>query len=501
MKRALCPLFPAVLRRSLAVRPMRQPVRVMAAAAVAVMLAGCALPGPERPGPSPENTLPAQWPRAAAVADTAAAPAAATQTAAALPWQDFVRDAELRSLVARALQHNRDLRLAVLAIEQSRAQLQLRAADLLPTVSLAASGTRQTSTDTIKSSYSAGLAVPSLSAWEIDLFGRLSSLQDVARAQLQASEQSRLTVQTQLVASVAAAWLNVQTDDALIALTRQTLEAREESQRLVARRVELGASSLVDQKAAESATASARAALAQQLRQRQLDANALTLLVGQPVAEPLALPSRDGAALATNLEALAPLPVNLPSSVLLQRPDVRAAELQLQAAQAQIGAARAAFLPRILLTTSVGSASADLAGLFKAGSWGWTLAPQALMPLFDAGRNQANLEAARASRDAAVAQYDKAIQTAFREVMDGLDGSAALAAQQAAQQALVQVETERLRLADLRLRQGVANQLDLLDAQRSLFAAQQALVQTRAASALNRVALFKALGAAWQHEK
>lgn len=466
-------------------------------AALSLLGTGCALlPGPEAPAPGPDMPLPAQWPQRAASGQAAAEPAGPR-----LPWRQFVRDPELQALVAQALQHNRDLRVAVLAIEQSRTQLQLRSADLLPTVNLAATGSRQTSSDSIKSAYTAGVTIPSLSAWEIDLFGRLSSLQDVARAQLLASEQTRWAVQTSLVAAVVAAWLNLHSSDALLDLTRQTLATRDDSLRLVRLRYEQGSASALDLRAAESLAVSARATLAQQQRQRQLDANALALLVGQAPAQALALPARSGDALGSGLNALAPVPVGLPSAVLLQRPDVQAAELQLQAAQAQIGAARAAFLPRIFLTSSVGSASSELSGLFKAGSWGWSVAPQALMTLFDAGRNQANLAAARVGRDIAVAQYEKAIQTAFREVMDALDGLGALAEQQQAQTELVAVETERLRLADLRLRQGVASQLEWLEAQRSLFGAQQALLQTRAAVAQSRVALFKATGAAWDAEK
>jgi multidrug efflux system outer membrane protein len=191
---------------------------------------------------------------------------------------------------------------------------------------------------------------------------------------------------------------------------------------------------------------------------------------------------------------LSEIPLGLPSEVLLKRPDVQAAELQLKAMNAQIEAARAAFLPRIALTSSVGSASSALSGLFKSGSWGWSIAPQALLPIFDAGRNQAGLDSARVGRDIAIAQYEKAIQAAFREVNDALAGRATLGQQLAAQQALVTAETERLRLAELRLAQGVSSQLDWLDAQRSLFAAQQSEWQVRSALAQNRVALYKALG-------
>jgi NodT family efflux transporter outer membrane factor (OMF) lipoprotein len=233
-------------------------------------------------------------------------------------------------------------------------------------------------------------------------------------------------------------------------------------------------------------------ALAQQQRQRAQQVNALTLLVGQPLNE--ALPAQALQPQGDALAAVAEVPVGLPSVVLLERPDIRAAEQQLMAANAQIGAARAAFFPRISLTASFGSASSELSGLLRGGSWGWALAPQALLPLFDGGANRAGLESAQAGRELAVAQYERAIQSAFREVNDALMGRGALEEELRAQQALANAESERLRLSELRLREGVASQLEVLDAQRSLFAAQQALLQTRFALAQNRVDLYRATG-------
>jgi multidrug efflux system outer membrane protein len=234
--------------------------------------------------------------------------------------------------------------------------------------------------------------------------------------------------------------------------------------------------------------------------------NALTLLAGQPLPD-AGLPAMARNA-STTAEATpsapastAPLfldvPAGLPSDLLTRRPDIRQAEQQLIAANANIGAARAAFFPRISLTASAGSASSELSGLFQSGAWGFTLAPQALLPLFDAGRNQAHLESANAGRAIAVAQYEKAIQTAFREVADALAGHATLGEQLRAQQAQADAEADRFRLADLRYRHGVASYLDILDAQRALFAAQQALAQTRLAQQQNQVQLYKALGGGW----
>ena len=451
--------------------------------ATSLVLTACSLtPEWERPA----LALPAQWGQAG-VTD---------RTAAALPWKDFVRDPALQGLIGQALANNRDLRVATLNIGQAQAQFQIRRADQWPTVNAGVTGSRATTGDNqaIKASYTGGLMIPVSPSWELDLFGRVASLKDAALSQYLASEQTRHAVQISLVASVAQAWFNLQASDALWRLTQQTQATRDDSLRLTQLRHAQGVASGLDLSAAQSLAAAARAALAQQERQKQLDLNALSLLVGLAPGEPLNLPVRHDAAWPLERDALAEVPLGLPSAVLLQRPDVQAAEWQLKAANAQIGAARAAFFPRISLTSSVGSASSELSALFRAGSWGWSVAPQALLPIFDAGRNQAGLDSARLGRDIAVAQYEKAIQTAFREVNDALAGRATLDTQRAAQQDLLQAETERARLADVRFAQGVASQLEVLDAQRSLLAAQQADIQTRAAWLQNRVALFKALG-------
>lgn len=453
---------------------MTQTRRLSVMAAAALLAACSQLPTYERPA----LELPTQFPATAPLAGNAAS----------LHWQDFIGDAGLRRLVAAALENNRDLRVAALQMEQARAQFQVRRADVYPTVNLAASGNRQPDgSGGISSTYTAGLAV---SAWEIDFFGRIASLREAALAQYLASEEGHKAAQVSLVAAVGSAWLDVQSADLLLALTRQTLATREDSLRLTRLRFERGSASALDLRQAEALTESARATLAQQQRARQLAVNALTVLVGRTLAAD-ELPGAAG------LAGFAEVPVGVPSEVLLARPDIRAAEQQLVAANAQIGAARAAFFPRISLTAGLGSASNDLSGLFKGGSWGFTLAPQALLPIFDAGRNQANLESAQVGQKIALAQYEKAIQTAFREVADALAGEATLGEQLRAQQALETAERERVRLSDLRLQQGVASALDTLDAQRSLFAAQQAVVSARVEVARNRLSLYKALGGGW----
>lgn len=464
--------------------PLHRPS--LAALAVAALLAGCSMI-PELP--RPQAGVPDAYPLA-----PAAAPAATTAPSGAdVAWSGFVTDARLRDVVQRALTNNRDLRVATLNIEQVRAQYQIQRANQFPTVNLAATGNRQpNSNGGITDLYSVGLAT---SAWEIDFFGRLASLKEAALAQFLASEEARRAAQTSLVATVASTWLSLQANESLLALTRQTLKTREDSLRLTKLRFDNGAASALDLRQAESLTAAAQAALAQAERARLLDVNALNLLVGEPIPANLLTPATPDAALPAAV--LAEVPAGLPSDLLTRRADVRQAEQQLVAANANIGAARAAFFPRISLTASVGTASSDLSGLFKDGSWGFTLAPQALLPIFDAGRNQAGLESARAGRDIALAQYEKAIQTAFREVADALAGQATLGEQLRAQEAQATAEADRFRLAELRYRNGVASFLDVLDAQRSLFATQQALVQTRLAQQQNRVALYRALGGGW----
>ncbi len=450
----------------------------LAALAAALCLGGCSLmPTYERPA----APVAAQWPTAT--------PAVTGTAAADLAWQDFFADATLRQLIATALANNRDLRVAVLNIEQARAQLGIRRADQFPTVNAQATGSRTpTSSGGIASAYAAGLAV---TAYEIDFFGRVASLKEQALAQYLATQEGSATAQISLISTVAQGWLGLLADEELLAVSRQTLATRSDSLRLIQLRFDNGASSALELRQGESLMEGARVALAQQQRQRALDENALVLLLGQ------ALPAEARAQLATQRLAQlgwAELPAGLPSDLLTRRPDVRQAESLLIASNANIGAARAAFFPRIALTAGAGSASSALSGLFKDGSWGFTLAPQLVLPLFDAGRNQAGLDAARAGRDIAVAQYEKAIQAAFREVADALAGRDTLAEQLRAQLAQTQAETGRMALTELRYQNGAASLLDQLDAQRSLFAAQQAVVQTRLAYLQNQVLLYKALG-------
>jgi NodT family efflux transporter outer membrane factor (OMF) lipoprotein len=452
-------------------------VRRIAAAAAAAFFGGCSMmPAYERPA----APVPGTWPYEAAATGT---------PAAALEWQNFFSDEQLRQLIATALRNNRDLRVAVLNIEQARAQYDIRNADRLPTGGVSVTGSRASNSGGgVTSAYSVGLG---LTAWELDFFGRIASLSQSAQALYLGTEEGRKAAQISLVAAVANTWLSLVADDELLALTRQTLATREESLRLTRLRFENGAASELDFRQAQSLTESARVALAQQQRQRALDLNALALLLGQAVPADVQLPPT------TASLALPDLPAGMPSEVLVRRPDVRQAEQQLIAANANIGAARAAFFPRISLTAGIGRASDELSGLFRGGAWGWSIAPQLLQPIFDAGRNRAGLALATASRDIALAQYERAIQSGFREVADALAGRATLVDQLQAQRNVAEAEAVRFRLSELRYNNGVSSYLDLLDAQRSLFAARQAEIQTRLAQLQNQVLLYRALGGGW----
>jgi len=453
---------------------MMKPSLIAAAAVLA--LAGCASTTNYA---RPAAPVPATW----SVAGTAGA-------AAPLPWQQFYTDAQLRELITLALQNNRDLRVALLNVEQARAQSRVQDASLLPTIGAGVTASRTPgSNGAINNSYQAGLQI---SAYEVDLFGRLRSLSGAALERYLASVEGSRAAQISLVAQIASSYLSLRANEELLSLAEQTLKTRDDFYRLTKLKSDNGVASGLDTSAAVSQVEVARASLAQQQRLRALDLNALQLLVGQ------ALPQLAGGT-AWNAQAdvgmIADVPAGLPSEVLVNRPDILQAEAQLKAAEANIAAARAAFFPSLTLTTSLGTASSELSRLFS--NTVWSFAPQLLMPIFDSGRNKANLASAQAGRDIAVAQYEKAIQVAFREVADALAGRATLAEQLRATQAQARADEDRLKLVDLRFRAGASNSLELLDAQRSQFAARQAVVQLQLARAQNSVLLYKALGGGW----
>lgn len=414
------------------------------------------------------------------------APATDTSNTSLPTWQGFFVDPTLQRLIGQALNNNRDLRIAALNLEQAKAQLGLRAADQWPTLNLALGGNRTpTNTGSISSSYSTGVL---FTAYELDFFGRVASLKEQALAQYLATEAGQKNVQLGLISSVAQNWLALLADAEQCEVARHTLQSREQSLQLIRLRFEQGLSAELDLRQAESLRENARLALAQWQRQRALDENALTLLLGQPLSDALSTWPRLGQVELPRLQA------GLPSQLLNRRPDILQAEQQLKAAHANIGAARAAFFPRIALTAGVGSASGELSGLLQSGSWGFTLKPEALLPIFDAGRNQTNLQLAETGRTLAWAQYEKAIQTAFREVADALASRDSLQEQWQALQAQSQADKRRLELATLRYQHGNTGQLEWLDAQRTDYTSQQALLQTQLAYWQTQIALYKALG-------
>ncbi|OYQ40878.1 multidrug transporter [Rhodoferax sp. TH121] len=463
-----------------------RPALRLATLSAALWLAGCSfIPTFSRPAAPVAESFPT----------VAAAPALPTaeanaRSAAETEWQAFFKDARLKRLIELSLENNRDLRVAALNIEQTRAKLQVARADQLPTVNAGINGSRGPAANgAVTSSYTAGLSV---TAYELDFFGRVRALSQAAQAQLLGSEEARKTVQISLIASVANTYLNLLADDELLRATRETLKTRQESLRLMQLKFDNDAASKLDLSSAQSLLEAAKVSLAQLTRQRAQDENALVLLIGQPL--PTDLPA--GLSMAEQ-GLVADLPAGVPSELLVRRPDVRQAEQNLLALNANIGAARAAFFPRITLTASAGVASNDLEQLFSNGTSAWSFVPQLLMPLFDAGRNQANLEAAKVNKEIAVAQYEKAIQTGFREVADALAGRATLGEQLQAQTAQLEAEKTRMGLTDLRFQNGVASSFDVLDAQRSLFTAQQAVVQVQALQLQNLVTLYKVLGGGW----
>lgn len=460
---------------------MKRKLSVMAAAAATVaLLAGCVNLAPEHQ--RPEAPVSPQWPQGPG------AEAADAKVATELQWQQFFRDERLKQLIELSLKNNRDLRIALLNVDVARAQANVTAASRWPTVNLGLSAQRGPQTTSngdskITSVYQAGLQITS---YEIDLFSRVKNQSAASFATYLATGEAARSAQISLVTGVASAYLAVQADEELLALTRQTLATREDSLKLMQLKFDNGAASNLDLSTAKSSYESARATLAQAERTRQQDLNALTLLVGQTLPDTLPTAKK------LSDQTMGALLAGIPSEVLVRRPDVRQAEQQLVSAEANIGVARAAYFPSITLTSSVGTASSALRDLFSQSAW--SIAGSALMPIFDAGRVRNNVEAAKANREIAVAQYEKVVQTAFKEVADALAGRATLDEQLRAQDAQAAAEATRLQLVDLSYRNGAASTLDLLDAQRSSFAAQQLALQVRLAQLQNQVQLYKVLG-------
>jgi len=458
-------------------------MRIALTAVALAALAGCSHfgPPPERAAAKGDALQRAEVPGQWAVAPAAELPA--------LGWRERVRQPQLLKWVDQALAHNRDVQVAALSVQRAQAQLAATDAARLPSVGVGLGASRApNSKGEQANTLTAGVQMP---AWEIDLFGRLTSLSDAARAQLAASEAGQRAAELSVVGAVLQAALALQADDELLAIARQTLGSREESLKLSRLRESVGAASQLELQAQITLAAQARATLAQLSRQRAQDANALGLLLGQPATLPA---TAVGTARLADEAWVDELPAALPATVLLRRPDVVQAEQTLRAAQANIAAARAAFWPSITLTAQGGQVSSQLAGLFEGGHLAYTVAANALLTVFDAGRRQANLAQADVSQQIAQAQYERAIQSAFREVADGLAGTATWREQGAALQVQAAAARETARLTQLKARQGAASVLEQLEAERGLWAAEQAALQARLGELNNRVALLKALG-------
>jgi multidrug efflux system outer membrane protein len=460
---------------------MTSTARTLSTLAVAVAAAGCASLAPPVPEAAP--AIPSAWPTASAaqVAGAAAKPAD-------LGWRDFFADPALNALVARALQSNRDLRATILDVERARALYRIQRADQFPTVG-GSVGMLESGGATVaaaRDEYSVALG---LTDFELDLFGRVRDLSRAALERYFAQAETSRAAHLTLVSEVAYAWFTLAADRELEKVARATLETQEATYRMTEQRHERGAVSALDVAQVRTTIESARSDVARFSGQVARDVNALNLLVGETI-EPEALP-RD---LGTSTKLATALPPGLPSEVLLQRPDVLAAERRLLAANADIGAARAAFFPSIRLTGALGTSSDALSALFGSGTSFWSFAPQLRVPIFEGGRLQANLDAARAEQDIALTQYERAVQTAFREAADALALAGTLADQLAAQQALVDAADRANTLSKARYLAGRDSYLVALDAQRTLFASQQSLVATRLAELTNRVTLYKVLG-------
>lgn len=454
------------------------------------LLTGCSMaPQYVRPEPPVAAAYPADANGKVAYGIAHSVPRSAVE----IGWREFFPDPRLQVLITTALEQNRDLRSAALRIEEARAQYNIQSADLWPNLNLNASESRSrtpaalspTGSTLVSTAYQVGL---NLASFELDFFGRVRSLNQSALAQYLATEEARQAAQISLVAEVAKAYLAERAFAEQLALAQSTLEGRQDAYGLAKQRFDVGASSALDLRLSETLVLSARVTLATLARQRAQADNALTLLVGKSMTD---LPPAQTLA-AHNL--VTDIPAGLPSDLLIRRPDIRAAEQKLKAANANIGAARAAFFPRISLTAGIGTASTELSDLFKTGSRTWSFVPQLALPIFDAGRNSANLTLAQVRTKQAVADYEKTIQVAFREVADALVARTTLEEQIDAQSAFLDAQADRLRLADLRFKNGVASSIEVLDAQRELFAAEQALVQARLLRLTNAIDLYRALG-------
>ena len=464
----------------------------IAAAVVAVTLSACTLePHYKRPA----APVASGW-------TGGSQPSTNTTAAPDMGWRQFFPDPGMQRLIELALANNRDLRVAALNVRATQAQYRVQRADLFPSIALTGleeieklpSGTQATTGPTAGSGtggqtvrfFEAGVGFTS---YEIDFFGRIRSLNHAALERYFSSEETRRSTQLSLIAEVVSAYLAVLADETILKVTRETLQSQTASYDLTKRSLDAGTTTALAFRQAASTVDTAKANLAAYTRQAAQDRNALVLLIGASLPEDISFEADLGT---VNLSA--DLPAGVPSEVLANRPDVLAAEHTLIAANAEIGAARAAFFPSITLTGSYGSASTQLSGLFKTGSAAWTFSPQITLPIFTGGKNKANLDLNKIEKDINIAQYEKALQTAFREVDDALAARQTLDDQLAAQRADLEDTSQSYQLADLRFKSGVDSFLPVLDAQRALYAAQQSVISLELIRLQNMATLYKALG-------
>ncbi len=468
----------------------------VALVAVVALIAGCSLqPVYERPA-APVAT---SYPTGEAYKPLTGG-AGATPPAVDIGWRDFLTDPRLQRLVEIGLANNRDLRVAALNVAQTQAQYRIQRAALFPQIggfvntpnspssSRTPASLSPTGRATVTHEYSVGVSA----AWEIDFFGRLQSLSDQALQQYFATAQARKAVEILLVSEIADQYLTLLADDELLAVTQKTLETAQASYKLTLLQFQTGTGTELAVAQSETIVEQARANYSAQLRGRAQAENALVLLIGQPLPADLPPP------VPLNTQTiLADIPAGLPSDLLVRRPDVMQAEASLRGANANIGAARAAFFPTISLTGNLGTASSALSGLFKAGSLAWSFLPSLTLPIFEGGQLQANLDVATVQKDINVAQYEKTIQTAFREVADGLAARGTYDDEVASLERNTEAQQRALDLSDMRFRNGVDSYLTVLTAQTGLYSAQLTLVIAREARLANLVDLYRALGGGW----
>jgi multidrug efflux system outer membrane protein len=459
---------------------------------MAALLGGCTLAPDYR---QPELPVVEQLPM---TQQATAGPSSAKEgptVSAELGWREYFTDARLQQLITQALANNRDLRVSALNVEAYQAQYRIQRSALLPTISGAGSGSKQRTLSgnghTTSEVYAASVGI---TAYELDLFGRVRNLKDQALEQYLAMEETHRSARISLVAEIARAYLTWLADRELLTITEDTLRIEEESFQLIEQREREGIATQLDLAQARTSLENARANLALYQRMVAQEINGLTLLVGAPLPQSF---FKEATPLSEQAITGRP-PSQLPSRVLLQRPDIMAAEHALKGAHADIGAARAAFFPAISLTASAGKISGELSNLFDSNSGSWLFAPSISLPIFTGGRLQAELDAATIRKEITVAMYEQAIQSAFQEAADALVASSTYVDQLAAQKANLAANQEYHTLARARYQQGLDSFLTLLDAQRSLYTARQRYIAIQLAQLLNQVDLYKALGGGWQ---